>query len=351
MPSEPITSRRETTGEKRAEVWTWYKAGKTYSEIGRRTDLTKSTVAGIIRREKRKTGQDRFSSAPRPGRPPKVTPKAERRLLRAASKDTRATLAALSTPSKSGLKLSKTTVRKVLKRNGKARRRARRKPYLSKVHKRRRVIFGKAEKRRNWRRVCWSDEATFEIGYDGRNWWVTRAPGEEYLEKNLKPSFKSGRTSVGVWGCFMDTHLGPLVILPKGARMNQRRYTEEILKPHFVPFYNKMRRKYGKEVVMQEDGAKYHFAPIPAAYKNSHKVQRLEWPPQSPDLSPIENLWKRLKDRISARRHRIRSIEEMEIALQQEWARLEEEILDGLMESMPKRIDEMLKNKGGSTKY
>jgi transposase len=169
MSSESIISRRETTKEKRAEVWTWYKAGKTYSEIGRRTDLTKSTVAGIIQREKKKTGQDRFSSAPRSGRPPKVTPKAKRRLLRAASKDTRATLAALSTPSKSGKQLSKITVRKVLKQHGKARRRARRKLYLSKVHKRRRVRFGKTEKRRNWRRVCWSDEATFEIGYDNRN--------------------------------------------------------------------------------------------------------------------------------------------------------------------------------------
>jgi hypothetical protein len=76
----------------------------------------------------------------------------------------------------------------------------------------------------------------------------------------------------------MDITLGPLVILLKSTRMNQRRYTEEVLKPHFVPFYNKIRRKHGKKVVMQEDGAKYHFAPIPAAYKNSHKVQRLDWP-------------------------------------------------------------------------
>ena len=58
-----------------------------------------------------------------------------------------------------------------------------------------------------------------------------------------------------------------------------------------------------------------------------------------------------MKDRISARRHRIRSIEETEIALQQEWAKIEEEILDGLIESIPKRIDQILKNKGGSTKY
>jgi hypothetical protein len=37
----------------------------------------------------------------------------------------------------------------------------------------------------------------------------------------------------------------------------------------------------------------------------------------------------------------------MEISLQQEWAKLEEEILDGLIESIPKRINAMLKNKGG----
>jgi hypothetical protein len=56
----------------------------------------------------------------------------------------------------------------------------------------------------------------------------------------LKPSFKSGRTTVGVWSCFMEHELGDLVILPKGARMNQTRYTELVLKPHFVPFYRKM---------------------------------------------------------------------------------------------------------------
>jgi len=32
--------------------------------------------------------------------------------------------------------------------------------------------------------------------------------------------------------------------------MNQTQYTEEVLKPHFVPFYKKIVRKYGKEVVM-----------------------------------------------------------------------------------------------------
>jgi hypothetical protein len=153
-------------------------------------------------------------------------------------------------------------------------------------------MWGRKERHRNWRRVCWSDEATFKLGYNGRTWWITRAPSEEWLEKNLKPSFKSGRTAIGVWGCFMDIEMGPLVILPKGARMNQHQYTNKVLKPAFVPFYKKMVRKYGKDVVMQEDRAKYHYTKIPTAFKTKKGVICLKWPAQSPNLSPIENLWK-----------------------------------------------------------
>jgi hypothetical protein len=41
MPSEPITSCRETAREKRADVWARFQVGKTYSKIGRLTDLAK----------------------------------------------------------------------------------------------------------------------------------------------------------------------------------------------------------------------------------------------------------------------------------------------------------------------
>jgi hypothetical protein len=46
--------------------------------------------------------------------------------------------------------------------------------------------------------VCWSAEVTPEVGEDGSIFYVTRGSKEEHLDKNLKPSFKSGRTSVGV---------------------------------------------------------------------------------------------------------------------------------------------------------
>ena len=41
---------------------------------------------------------------------------------------------------------------------------------------------------------------TFKVGEDLRGFFITRGPKreEEYVEKNLKPTFKSGRISVGI---------------------------------------------------------------------------------------------------------------------------------------------------------
>jgi hypothetical protein len=72
------------------------------SEIARLEDLTKLTVAGIIRHVKARTGENKFTNVKRPRKPLKLTPKGERRLLRAVANDTRVNLVCLTTPSKSG---------------------------------------------------------------------------------------------------------------------------------------------------------------------------------------------------------------------------------------------------------
>ena len=51
--------------------------------------------------------------------------------------------------------------------------------------------------------------------------------------------------------------IGPLVILPKGQRINAKRYLE-MVKEHFVLFYKRIIKKYRKGVVMQEDNALWH---------------------------------------------------------------------------------------------
>lgn len=176
--------------------------------------------------------------------------------------------------------------------------------------------WARSEKKvqRDYNTVCWSDEVTFFIREDGNTTYVTRGPGEEWEDKNLKPTFKSRRIGVGVWSCFCGNEMGPLVIIPKGGRMTAERY-KEVLKDHFIPFYKRMRRKYGPSVVLQQDNAPWHKAKTVQALLKASRVKVLFWPPQSPDLSLIENLWKQIKDMLGKRRYRVKRIEDMESAL------------------------------------
>src|ERR1700722_11229057 len=203
------------------------------------------------------------------------------------------TLKALATPSKSGKQLYHHTIAIILKSFRKAKRRPRKKPFLTPLHKKKRRIHCRAKKaiKRNNRRVCWSDEVTFKVGEDLQTFWVTRAPGreEEYADKNLRPTFKSGRTTVGVWSCFCGDKMGPLYMLPKGENMTAKWY-KWVLQRLFIPFYKRIRRKYGDKVVMQEDNAPWHTAKIITKYLANKKVKRINWPPQLPDLNPIKNL-------------------------------------------------------------
>ena len=144
--------------------------------------------------------------------------------------------------------------------------------------------------------------------------------------------------------------MGPLVILEQGETMTAQRYLETI-KKYFIPFYRQMRKKYSPEVVIQEDNASWHRAKLVQDYLNQQKVKRLHWLAQSPDLSPIENLQKQIKNIISKRRHKIKNIRIIECILEEVQLIIKPETLFILNNSMPKQLALCIKNKGGAIKY
>ena len=63
---------------------------------------------------------------------------------------------------------------------------------------------------------------------------------------------------------------------------------------------------------------RYYHARISREYKESKSVKCLLWFTRSLGLSPIENLWNKLKSNITKRYHRLKGISEMEQVLREE---------------------------------
>jgi hypothetical protein len=178
-PLPKVTTKQLTPVEK-SRIWTLYEEGYNPTQIHHKTKIPRTTISGFITRHA-SAPNNTFESKPRSGRRKKSTPRGTRALLKTATTDTRTTLKALGTPSKSGKRLCTKTIAKVLKFTRKAKHRPRKNPFLTPLHKKKRREHCKAEKAmgRNNRKVCWSDEVTFELGEDLTTFWITRGSGRE----------------------------------------------------------------------------------------------------------------------------------------------------------------------------
>jgi len=174
------------------------KAGHKGPEIAVQVGIPVFSVYSILRRYE---VAGTVETPKRPGRPPSLTERDIRRVVRTSKQNRRKTLqdiTNLACPN-----VSPDTVRKALVANGINSRVAAKKPYLSAQHRLKRLQFAKRYRywtNEDWKKVIWTDESSVEIGHNSRQIRVWRTSDEKHNEECFTPTFKSGRTSVMVLG-------------------------------------------------------------------------------------------------------------------------------------------------------
>jgi len=86
-------------------------------------------------------------------------------------------------------------------------------------------------------------------------------------------------------------------------------------------------------------------------FEHENEFTVLKYPPQSPDVNPIEPLWDVVKRELCVLDMHPTNLHQLKDAILSIWANISKECFQHLVESMPHRIKAVLKVKGGQTQY
>ncbi|GFX44557.1 hypothetical protein TNCV_2637221 [Trichonephila clavipes] len=189
----------------------------------------------------------------------------------------------------------------------------------------------------DWACVLFSDESRFSLSSDCRRQLIWRESGTAYHPENIQEKDRYPTCSIMVWAVIMINGRPRLHVVANGTITGQR-YIDEVLLPHVRLF----RGAVGDKFVFMDDNATCHRTLAVRDCLDSEGIQHLVWPAHSPDLNPIENVWDALGRQVAGRNYPPTNKNTLIRALTEEWDKLPQQLLDNVVQSMLKQVEEYM---------
>ncbi|GFY25239.1 transposable element Tcb1 transposase [Trichonephila clavipes] len=147
------------------------------------------------------------------------------------------------------------------------------------------------------------------------------------------------RTWVAKWNEIVFTvHLS--------GTINSQGYISKVLEPVVLPYLQGL-----STAIFQQDKTRSHVTCIVQRFFVNHQIELLPCPALSPDLSPIENMWAMVTQRLTQITPSGATPDQLWQRVEVAWSAVPEEHIQSLFESMPRRVAAVISNNGGYSGY
>jgi hypothetical protein len=319
--------------EKREEVLSLLLKKKSYSQISRSTGVSKTQIGRIRKRTLLgiKTGHQ--------GAPRKLGPRYNA-AMKAIIKQNRK-IGARKFPELLHVRVSHPTILRKLHELKLKKKRFHRRPILTRTHKEKRMkfVWDNYPTEGTHKKWVFTDEKKFRLdGPDGCNqYWVSDE------EKKWKPPLSKdyGRyKGVMVWGAISGKGLLAL------ERTTPKMDGDDYLKMVTGPPLTKIRKSCGRTPTFIQDNASPHKKDTTLDGLKDAGLKVLEWPPLSPDLNPMENVWSLMVQRLYTGEKAFQSEDELWKGIQEVGKGITPEDISPFIDSFPGRLQKVIEKKG-----